>query len=58
MSTFVAGYVGMDAIHIKPIKGESSAELMPLVDVVERIKARAISLGERRPSAAPLFGVG
>ena len=46
MSTFVAGYVGMDTMHIEPIKGESSAELMPLVGVVERIKARAISLGE------------
>ncbi len=37
------GQVGVDATHIKLIEGESSAELMPLVDVVGRIKARVIS---------------
>ncbi len=37
------GQVGVDATHIKLIEGESSAELMPLVDVVGRIKARVIA---------------
>lgn len=41
------GQVGVDATHIKLIEGESSAELMPLVDVVGRIKARVISFETR-----------
>ncbi len=40
------GQVGVDATHIKLLEGESSAELMPLVDVVGRIKARVIALDE------------
>lgn len=38
------GQVGVDATHIKLIEGESSAELMPLVDVVGRIKARIVAI--------------
>ncbi len=37
------GQVGVDATHIKLIEGESSAELMPLVDVVGRIRARILA---------------
>jgi len=40
------GQVGVDATHIKLIEGESSAELMPLVDVVGRIRIRVL-LAER-----------
>jgi len=40
------GQVGVDATHIKLIEGESSAELMPLVDLVGRIRARVIALRE------------
>ncbi len=40
------GQVNVDATHIKLIEGESSAELMPLVDVVGRIRIRVL-LAER-----------
>jgi hypothetical protein len=38
------GQVGVDATHVKLIEGESSAELMPLVDVVGRIKAKIVAI--------------
>ena len=38
------GQVGVDATHIKLLEGESTAELMPLVDIVGRIRATILSL--------------
>ena len=38
------GQVGVDATHIKLLEGESTAELMPLVDIVGRIRAKILSL--------------
>jgi hypothetical protein len=36
------GQVGADATHVKLIEGESSAELLPLIDIIGRVKARVI----------------
>ncbi len=38
------GQVGVDATHLKLLEGESTAELMPLVDIVGRIKAKILAL--------------
>ncbi len=38
------GQVGVDATHLKLLEGESTAELMPLVDIVGRIRAKILSL--------------
>lgn len=37
------GQVGADATHIKLIEGEAAADLLPLVEVVGKIRARVIS---------------
>jgi len=39
------GQLGVDATHVKLVEGETSADLLPLLDVIGRIRARVIAFG-------------